>query len=65
MNDFGATGRKLVQYIQRSQKTLSKRDKMMLQIGMRACHIEEAVSTGDTDRAAMHFQKLSEEVKTL
>ncbi len=39
---------------------LSPRDLVMMQIGMRASHIEEALAQGEVDRARGHVQKLVE-----
>ena len=49
---------KLMRYIERFKKKLSDRDMLMMQIGMRACHIEEALAQGDTDRARSHVRQL-------
>ena len=52
------TFEKLMRYIERFRMKLSDRDLRMIQIGMRASHIEEALAQGDTDRARGHVKQL-------
>lgn len=45
--------------IRKAGKSLrTQREVLMLKIGMRASHIEEAVAVGDTQRAAAHLQAM-------
>jgi len=48
----------VLESIQKLKKTLSARDLRILQIGMRASHIEEAMAQGEFDRARSHFHEL-------
>jgi hypothetical protein len=38
--------------------SLSPREKLILQLGLRASHLEEALAAGDQQRAAAHAQGL-------
>jgi len=62
---FLRTAQTLLDYIRRFKKTLSPRDVLLLQIGMRASHIEEALAVGDVDRAKAHLVQLAEQVRRL
>jgi hypothetical protein len=42
----------------RFNATLSPREKLILQLGLRASHLEEALAAGDQDRAAAHAKGL-------
>jgi hypothetical protein len=51
--------------IQNFNKTLSPRDLHLMQIGMRASHIEEAMAHGEIDRARGHLDALVTLVKSI
>ena len=55
----------VLEAITRFQKNLSPRDITLLQIGMRASHIEEAMAHWELDRAKAHFEKLMEIARQL
>lgn len=47
-----------VAVMQRFNATLSPREKLILQLGLRASHLEEALAAGDQLRAAAHAKGL-------
>jgi len=47
------------------RKTLSAREKIILQIGLSASHAEEAIYLGEPERAHAHMVKLSEALSKL
>jgi hypothetical protein len=61
--EFERSGQRLLQYMKQFKKTLSRRDMRMIRIGMRASHIEEALSTGDTERANSHLKQMIKDLK--
>jgi hypothetical protein len=65
MNEFVCAMQRVMAGIAQFKKMLSPRDMLMLQIGMRASHIEEALSQGDTTRAEGHLRHLTELVQNL
>ncbi len=44
--------------MQRFNASLTPREKLILQAGLRASHLEEALAAGDQDRAAAHAKGL-------
>ena len=63
--EFTRASNRLMGVIGRFGRTLSKRDVLMLQIGMRASHIEEALAQGDVSRANGHLMMLQSLVSQL
>jgi len=51
--------------LKKFEKSLSARDLRILQIGMRASHIEEATARGEVERARSHFHELLKLVQGL
>ena len=45
---------RVMSVMQRFQASLTPREKLILQAGMRASHLEEALAAGDQRRAAAH-----------
>jgi len=58
VNEFARAMRRIMDGLEQFKRTLAPRDFLMLQMGMRASHIEEALSQGDTDRARFHLEHL-------
>jgi hypothetical protein len=56
--EFENASSRVMDAVTQFKKTLSPRDVAMLQLGMRASHMEEALAQGDTARAESHRQKL-------
>lgn len=55
----------VVDQIKRFKKTLSARELLILQVGMRACHAEEAAALGDAERAKAHVNELAKLIAQL
>ncbi len=55
---FSRSFARAVMVAQRFQATLSPREKLILQLGLRASHLEEALAAGDQLRAAAHAKGL-------
>lgn len=47
-----------VAVVRKFNSTLTPREKLVLQLGLRASHLEEALAQGDQDRAAAHAKAL-------
>ena len=58
-SEFSRAAKRILYLIDKFKQQLSRRDFLMMQIGMRASHIEEALSQGDTNRAQGHLDKLT------
>ena len=63
--EFARAGTRMLQLMARFKRTLSPRDFALLAIGMRASHIEEALSQGDVVRAQGHFDRLAQALQDL
>ena len=56
--EFERAARRIMDLAAQQRVHLSRRDMAMMQIGMRGCHIEEAMARGELDRASHHLGQL-------
>ena len=59
-DEFAQAAGVILRLIGELRRQLSPRDLVMMQIGMRASHVEEALAQGDVDRARGHVKKIVE-----
>ena len=57
--DFTADAKRVLGEIRDYVATLSARDQLMMRLGMRAAHLEEALAAGDFKRAEAHLEALA------
>jgi len=54
-----------IEVLKKFKTSISERDKIILEIGLRSSHIEEALAGGELDRAQAHFKRLDEAAQRL
>jgi hypothetical protein len=61
--EFQRSFTRVIEILSRFQKRLTPRDVVLLKIGLRASHIEEAMTSGDHERARAHLSALVEMIR--
>ncbi len=56
---------RVLQIVTRFRSSLGPRDQLVLALGLRSSHIEEALAHWELDRAQAHFEKLMEIARQL
>ena len=65
LQSFRQNSNAILDLLARYQAKLSPRDIAMLHLGMRASHIEEAVASGEIDRARSHLKNVLDLLQNL
>jgi hypothetical protein len=58
LDEFSRSFERVIELMRRFQKRLTPRELLVLQMGMRASHVEEALAHGDSERARAHLAML-------
>ena len=64
LEEFNRSLNRVIEIITKFGKRISPRDMFFLKIGLRASHIEEAITQGDTVRAKAHLKNLVNMMRT-
>ena len=58
LSEFQRAFDRSIEVLKKFRTSISSRDRLILEIGLRSSHIEEALASGDLERAQAHFHRL-------
>ena len=60
IDEFRRAFDRSIEILKKFRTSISARDRIILEIGLRSSHIEEALAGGELDRAQSHMKRLTE-----